>query len=67
MAIYPNPVQDARKWLRENGYRITESIGPFCPFGMYRINDGPELTEMQFLQVAAEIRQEHEGRAVYPS
>lgn len=38
--------------LIDAGHEVTEEMGLMAPFGLYRVNGGPELTEMQFIKVA---------------
>lgn len=41
--------------LIEAGHSVSQEMGPWSPFGTYRIDNGPELTEMQFLQVGEDL------------
>jgi hypothetical protein len=44
-------LQAALRWLTENGYVVDKATD--LP-GLYHINDGPELTEMQVINFAVQ-------------
>lgn len=45
-----NRLEAAIKWLLENGYRVVPENIP----GLFRINGGVELTEMQVISFASQ-------------
>ena len=46
---------DAMVALVKAGHTVSQGMGPWSPWGLYRIDGGPELTEMQLIDVARRL------------
>ncbi len=51
----PDSLKEAVSRLVQAGHAVSQEMGPWSPFGLYRIDNGPELTDMQFMQVAEDM------------